>query len=134
MLGETIPISINTSLYNPNSNLAIEVYGANGAFKFYGPEVGGATGRTINTSSPSFASGTEHLVKIYDINDPSKFDWSDNTFSVLRESAQFIYPSGGESLQLSNSYQIDWNIIGNYSSYDLILQYQGVELFKILRD
>lgn len=132
--GESIPVSINPTLYDPGTNLAVEVYGANGVFKFYGPEVGGITGRVINTTSPSFTIGTAHKIKVYDANDPTKFDWSDGTFTVTLESADLINPVDGESYHRGDICSFNWSIVGDYSSYDLILKHNGVEQLKILEN
>ncbi|MEM6526255.1 MAG: hypothetical protein AAF693_20845, partial [Bacteroidota bacterium] len=132
--GDTIFIDVDENVHDVGSNLAVEVYGANGVFKFYGP-ISLGSNNFIDTydGSNTFISGDQHLLKIFDMSDPTIEDWSNGTFSHQLESVQLISAIGGTVNQTSD-HELSWEIQGTYEYYELNLVKSGEQDIKIIEN
>ncbi|MEO9965986.1 MAG: DUF6443 domain-containing protein [Reichenbachiella sp.] len=80
-IGENIPITLNTSMYNPAS-IEIELW--KGGSKVVGPITGGTTDRTIATNG--LLAGTDYRIKVYTTGSPDEYDYT-HDFTLIDDTA-----------------------------------------------
>ncbi|MEO0277200.1 MAG: hypothetical protein ABIL75_03275 [candidate division WOR-3 bacterium] len=56
------------------------------------------------------------FVKISNVNNPSEYDISDGSFSIIRPVIRVKKPNGGEALRAGDNYPIEWDWTGNFSN------------------
>lgn len=65
------------------------------------------------------------LIKVSDASDPTRFDTSNNAFTISNPFIAVTFPNGGETLLLGSSQNITWNSAGQISQVKIELSRNG---------